>query len=167
MIKEIVSGGQTGTDQAGLLVAHELGITIGGYCPKGGLDEEGMCILDRYPSLLEASTPDPDERTRLNIDHSDGTLIVVPSWPLPSRIKDGTNLTIHYAQEQDKPFFIINLAEQSGVIDDVQQWVREHHIEKLNIAGPRESNSPGIYEQSCGLFRELLPALKSYPKMNL
>lgn len=167
MIKEIVSGGQTGVDQAGFFVATELELPVGGYCPKGGLDEEGMCILDRYPSLLEASTPDPDERTRLNIDHSDGTLIVVPSWPLPSRIKDGTNLTINYAQEQDKPFFIINLAEQSGVIDDVQQWVREHNIEKLNIAGPRESNSPGIYEQSRDLFRELLPALKSYPKMNL
>ena len=167
MIKEIVSGGQTGVDQAGFFVATELELPVGGYCPKGGLDEEGMCILDRYPSLLEASTPDPDERTRLNIDHSDGTLIVVPSWPLPSRIKDGTNLTINYAQEQDKPFFIINLAEQSSVINDVQQWVREHNIEKLNIAGPRESNSPGIYEQSRDLFRELLPALKSYPKMNL
>ena len=125
-----------------------------------------MCILDRYPSLLEASTFDPDERTRLNIDHSDGTLIIVPSWPLPSRIKDGTNLTINYAQEQGKPFFIINLAEQGSVIDDMQQWVKDHHIEKLNIAGPRESNSPGIYEQSCGLFRELFPALKYYPKLS-
>ena len=167
MIKEIVSGGQTGVDQAGFLVATELELPVGGYCPKGGLDEEGICILDRYPSLLEASTPDPDERTRLNIDHSDGTLIVVPSWPLPSRIKDGTNLTINYAQEQDKPFFIINLAEQSHVIDDVQQWVKDHHIEKLNIAGPRESNSPGIYEQSCNLFRELFPALKYNPKLSL
>ena len=36
MIKEIVSGGQTGVDQAGFFVATELELPVGGYCPKGG-----------------------------------------------------------------------------------------------------------------------------------
>ena len=56
MIEKIVSGGQTGVDQAGLLMATEMGIEVGGWCPKGGLDENGNCILDKYPTLKEATT---------------------------------------------------------------------------------------------------------------
>ena len=33
MIDKIVSGGQTGVDQAGLLIADELKMPIGGWCP--------------------------------------------------------------------------------------------------------------------------------------
>lgn len=85
MIKKLVSGGQTGVDQAALSIASELGITIGGWCPKRGLDENGICILKKYPNLQEATTSSPDERTKLNIMDSDGTLIIVPSWPLPEK----------------------------------------------------------------------------------
>jgi hypothetical protein len=35
MIKKIISGGQTGADQAGLDVAVELNIPHGGWIPKG------------------------------------------------------------------------------------------------------------------------------------
>lgn len=167
MIEKIVSGGQTGVDQAGFLIAKELGIPIRGYCPKGGLDESGKCILDLYSSLLQATTIDPDERTRLNIDYSDGTLIVVPSWPLPSHIKDGTNLTIDYAKEQDKPYLIINLAEQNDVIDTVQQWVNDNNIEQLNIAGPRESSCLGINRDASHLFLRVFPSLSAFTKLSI
>jgi hypothetical protein len=79
MIEKIVSGGQTGVDQAALLIASELGIETGGWCPKGGLDENGDCILAKYACMKETPTSEPDERTKLNIQDSDGTLIIVPS----------------------------------------------------------------------------------------
>lgn len=81
MIEKIISGGQTGVDQAALLVATKLDIEVGGWCPKGGSDENGHCILEQYSLMKEAKTTNPDERTRLNIEDSDGTLIIVPSIP--------------------------------------------------------------------------------------
>jgi Circularly permutated YpsA SLOG family len=158
MIEKIVSGGQTGVDQAALLVASELGITVGGWCPKGGLDENKVCMLGKYP-FKEATTADPDEKTKLNIRDSDGTLIIVPTLPLPEKIKDGTILTIEDANRQQKPYLIIRLDQKENVVDTLKEWVDKHNISILNIGGPRESNSPGIHQESCELFRELFAAL--------
>ena len=160
MIDKIVSGGQTGVDQAGLLIANELKIPLGGWCPKGGLDEDGTCILKIYPSLKETATTDPDERTKLNIRDSDGTLIIVPCLPLPEKIQDGTRLTIADAERQRKPFLIISLIDREHAVDEIREWISRESIRVLNIAGPRESNSPGIHSQACDLFRELFVALK-------
>ena len=112
MIEQVISGGQTGVDQAALSIAQEAGLTIGGWCPKGGLDANGVCILDTYPTLKQTTTTDPNERTKLNIDDSDGTLIIVPRLPLPESIVDGTRLTIEYATQQKKPHLIMMLQDQ-------------------------------------------------------
>ena len=40
MVKKIISGGQTGVDQAALDVAIKLGISHGGWIPKGRLTEK-------------------------------------------------------------------------------------------------------------------------------
>ncbi|KTD39114.1 putative molybdenum carrier [Legionella nautarum] len=155
MIEKIVSGGQTGVDQAALSIAAEMGINIGGWCPKGGLDENGSCILDVYPSLKETSTTNPDERTKLNIQDSDGTLIIVPTWPLAEKIKDGTRLSIEYAQKLGKPYLVIRLDKKNNASAKLKEWVEAQNIHILNIAGPRESSSPGINKKSYELFREL------------
>lgn len=122
MIEQIVSGGQTGVDQAALLIAKELGIPIGGWCPKGGFDENQQCVSGKY-SLREASTENPDERTRLNIDDSDGTLIIVPSLPMPDHITDGTNLTISYAEEQNKLYILRYFHPETFLLHTVQSNV--------------------------------------------
>lgn len=167
MIEKIVSGGQTGVDQAALFTASEMGLSIGGWCPKGGLDANGVNVLNTYPTLKQATTSDPNERTKLNIDDSDGTLIIVPSWPLPESIKDGTRLTIEYAKQQNKPSLIISLSERKESIATILHWVRDHNITILNIGGPRESNWPGIHNEACGLFRELFIALLSSARPKL
>ena len=41
MIRKIISGGQTGADQAALDAAIKLGIAHGGWIPKGRLTEKG------------------------------------------------------------------------------------------------------------------------------
>lgn len=160
MIEQIVSGGQTGVDQAVLLTASEFGIPVAGWCPKGGLDENNVCILHQHTSLREATTADPAERTKLNIRDSDGTLIIVPSWPLPENIKDGTWLTIDEAHHTGKPYLVINLAKKQDAADKVQQWLEQHDIKVLNVGGPRESNSPGIYQETCELFQALFESLR-------
>lgn len=159
MIKKIISGGQTGVDQAALFVATELGIDIGGWCPKGGLDEDNNCIHDHYNSMQDAQTAHPDERTKLNIEASDGTLIIVPSLPLPEKIKDGTLLTIEFVKEKKKPYFIIRL-DQADSSSEFGNWLNENNIFVLNIAGPRESNAPGINKHSIELLRDMIKSLR-------
>lgn len=165
MIKKIVTGGQTGVDQAALSMAIETGLSVSGWCPKGGLDANGVCVLGTYPTLQEASTPEPNERTMLNIDDSDGTLVIVPQLPLPDSIVDGTRLTIDYAAQQNKPLLIISLSNKAGAVETILDWIHQNSIRVLNIGGPRESNWPGIHREACDLFRELFTALQ--PRVSL
>lgn len=158
MITGIISGGQTGVDQAALEVATELGIPTGGWCPKGGLDENSKPIPKKY-HLQETESAKPDIRTVLNILDSDGTLILVPKLPLPDNIKDGTNLTIDTVKKRDKHFLIIDLSSAQNTTAKIIKWIADNNIKILNIAGPRESNSKGIYDLACKLFRDCFPAI--------
>ncbi len=151
MLKKIVSGGQTGVDRAALDVAIQLNISHGGWCPKGRLAELGEVIPMKY-HLVETLSDQPSERTILNIRDSDATLIIVPSLPL--EVTDGTILTIQEVKKTGKIHFIFNLAGEQKV-QDIQNWLSDNNIEILNIAGPRESQSLGIYEKSFCLLMDV------------
>ncbi|MDF1678055.1 MAG: putative molybdenum carrier protein [Legionellaceae bacterium] len=114
-----------------------------------------IITLERF-AFRQANTSDPDERTKLNIRDSDGTLIIVPTLPLPDTIRDGTLLTIEEAKRTGKPHLIIALNEREAAVDTIRSWVDENNIHTLNIGGPRESNSPSVYEDTCELLRALL-----------
>ena len=73
MIKKIISGGQTGADQAGLEAAIELGIAHGGWIPKGRKTEDGP--LPAKYKLKEMGTTSYPKRTEQNILDSEGTVI--------------------------------------------------------------------------------------------
>lgn len=146
-IEKIISGGQTGVDRAALDMAFELGIKSGGWCTKGRLAEDGR-IPDRYP-LTEARTPRYPERTRLNVRDSDGTLILKVG-----KLKGGTALTAKIAGEMGKPFLIVDL-ELNPDPAEVRRWIQENSIHSLNIAGPRESGSPGIHDLALGFLRKV------------
>jgi predicted Rossmann-fold nucleotide-binding protein len=64
MVVKIISGGQTGTDRAGLDAAMEAGIPVGGYCPKGRPAEDGT-VPDKYP-LIELTKGGYPARTEPN-----------------------------------------------------------------------------------------------------
>ena len=169
MITKIISGGQTGADRASMDIAIEMDISYGGWCPKGRIDEIGL-IPKKYEKMTEIGgvfkndKDNYDARTILNIKSSDGTIIFVPSIPLPPNIKDGTLLTIKEVIAQKKPFLLVEVTkpfEQN--ISACSEWVKEHNISTLNIAGPRESSSPGIYNQVCELLRKVLPELLPSP----
>lgn len=142
MIEVIVSGGQTGADRAALDVAIELNINHHGWCPKGRKAEDGI-IPDRY-ILRETETDDYSERTKLNIRDSDGTVIFVPSTSI--KVTDGTLLTIKEVYERKKPHLIIDVSQNKNINDLFEKWVIKNNIKIINIAGPRESQHPGIYQ---------------------
>lgn len=144
---KIVSGGQTGVDQAALKAAITLGIPHGGWCPKGRLSENGE--IPKEFDLKETVSSDYSERTKKNIDDSDGTLIVIDG-DLKS-ITDGTILTIQDLKRKNKPYFLINLSHEFSE-SKLGQWIKKNDISILNVAGPRESQSPGIHKKSFSFF---------------
>jgi len=137
---KIISGGQTGVDRAALDAAIELGIPHGGWCPAGRRSEDGR-IPDRY-QLAETDSTEYRVRTERNLLDSDGTLIVCRG-----KLRGGTKLTRRFASRHDKPCFVVDLQE-SPEPEMVRQWIRECKIATLNIAGPRESQQPGIAEEA-------------------
>lgn len=143
-VTKIISGGQTGVDRAALDVAVELGIACGGWCPKGRAREDGP-IPDYYP-LVETPSTDPAQRTEWNVRDADATLIIAQG-----KLTGGTALTRRLARSMKKPCLVTNPAEAiSGAT--VRDWLDDHQVEVLNVAGPRASNDPHIYE----LARQLL-----------
>lgn len=165
MLEKIISGGQTGVDRAALDAAIDLNIDFGGWCPKGRIDEHGT-IPKKYDQLIEISNEVKNEaenyntRTKQNIQDTDATLIFVPTIPLPQQITDGTRLTINEVCRQNKPYFLINLSSSNK--DNSSKciaWAKAHNIRTLNVAGPRESSSEGIYDESYTYLINLLPEL--------
>jgi 2'-5' RNA ligase len=161
MLRRVVSGGQTGVDRAALDVAAELGFESGGWCPAGRWAEDGP-IDRRYP-LAETPSADPEERTRLNVRDSDATLVLVPGeGPAPS---PGTNLTIEEAGRQSRPIFVLRIPGSAPA--DAARWIDEHKIRTLNIAGPRESEAPGLHAAASEVLRAVLTPFRPRQTLRL
>ena len=146
-VKRIVSGGQTGVDRAALDVAIELGIEHGGWCPRGRLAEDGA-IPARY-RLTETVSAEYGERTEKNALDSDGTLILYRG-----KLTGGTSLTRKLAQWYRKPCITFDL-EKRVSLSRARHWLDEKKIRVLNVAGPRESSAPGIYDEARGFLTKL------------
>jgi len=142
-ILKIISGGQTGADMGGLIAAREAGIPTGGTAPAGWLTEEGpkRKLLKSF-GLVECVEPGYPARTRINVLQSDGTLIV------GNHESGGTALTCDIAKSARKAVFLLPLLDAvvDGEIARFRKWIDEENIRILNVAGNRESNSPGISE---------------------
>ena len=148
---KIISGGQTGVDRAALDAAIALGIPHGGWCPKGRRAELETVIPEKY-NLKETDSREFEERTKLNIRDSDGTLILVLETPI--KVTDGTILTIETVRESNKPYFIIDLSKETE-IEKLLTWINDNNIKILNVAGPRESQARGIYLSSFILLNKI------------
>ena len=152
---KIISGGQSGVDRVALDFALQYGILCGGWCPKGRKAEDGR-IDEKYP-LTETTDDNYDIRTKLNVEESDGTLIFFKKMP-----DKGTLLTKEFANKINKPVLEINLSDnQKQNLQIVNTWLQDYNFKILNIAGPRESNSPGIYNDSLGFLEQLLKKANS------
>lgn len=147
---KVISGGQTGVDRAALDAATEAGLECGGWCPKGRKAEDGV-IPARYP-VRETAVEDYVTRTRLNVRDSDATLIIATPGPL----NGGTLLTLNTCVREGKPVRVVSCDRlQAPVVATVQEWLVRNRVLVLNIAGPRESNCPGIYQQALEFLRAM------------
>jgi predicted Rossmann fold nucleotide-binding protein DprA/Smf involved in DNA uptake len=154
-LRKIISGGQTGADRAAWDAAIEAGIATGGFVPVGRQAEDGP-IPGKYPHLIETGTSDTATRTRLNVIDSDATLLFSHGPPT-----GGSRLTAELAAEHFKPLLHIDLsrAPSEGTVERVAYWLRSTNIYVLNVAGPRASEDPLIYDAVRELLNELFSSL--------
>lgn len=131
-LDKIISGGQTGADMAGLIFAHKIGIATGGTAPKGYKTESGNMthLLKDMFGLSEFG--DYKQRTIINIEDADGTVIFA------DRTSSGSLLTVKKCREMKKPYTV------SPSPETFLKWLGDNKIKILNVAGNRESVSPGI-----------------------
>jgi Circularly permutated YpsA SLOG family len=149
---KIISGGQTGVDQAALRVAEALGIEAGGWCPPGRVCESGR-IPDRFPlqetpeeRSVRAREVPRSMRTEWNVRDADATLILrlIPTESSSHR-DPGTIWTFECAILYGKALLLCGVGEAMDANPRmVRTWLNSLKVRTLNVAGPAESRQPGI-----------------------
>jgi len=134
---KIISGGQTGIDELGLVIAKDLGLETGGTAPKGYKTEDGpnYKLRDVY-GLKEHSSSAYPPRTKCNIQDSNCTLI------FGDVSEAGTKLTVQLCKEERKPHLV------NPTITEIVELRKRIQPEVINIAGNRKSklsDSDAIY----------------------
>lgn len=148
------SGGQSGIDRAALDAARFLNIKITGFVPKGGLAEDYLppkSLLNDYPELKETDSTDVNVRTELNVLNSDLTLIFGDI-----NKSSGTKLTWELCTKHCKTAIIVDSMSPEELYNKVQKLDKFNDI---NIAGPRESEEPGIYKKTYNFLVSFLNLL--------
>jgi hypothetical protein len=87
----------------------------------------------------------------MNIEDSDGTLIICRGG-----LAGGTALTRALALRRGKPLLVVDVAlfERKEAAQAIRAFIRENGISILNVAGPRESQCPGIYRAATVILTE-------------
>ena len=153
LLSKIISGGQTGVDRGALDAAIELGIEHGGKRPRGRLAEDGR--IPRKYLMQETRSGRYSFRTERNVIEADGTLIL-----LYGPISGGTAFTRRMAIKNHQPFKQFDLTTPPE-LEEVVQWIVDHKIQTLNVAGPRESSCDGIGSLARQLCLELFTLVRS------
>jgi hypothetical protein len=145
-LRKVISGGQTGADQAGLRAAVRSDIATGGHAPRGWLTEAGPAPwleaygLAEHPGGYAA-------RTVANVRDADATLA------FEAVRSAGTDLTCRECERLGRPLLVVVLRNWGDTVAprdmafsprDVADWLTEQAVATLNVAGNRESRAPGI-----------------------
>lgn len=152
---KILSGGQTGVDRAALDTAVAKGLAHGGWCPKGGWAEdlpEPPGLLAAYPQLRETTKAEPGQRTQWNVRDADRLMVLVDSAGI--EVSPGSQAARDFAMTLGKPHIVLDL-DTSEALARARAFLGQGDM-SVCIAGPRESEAPGIYAKARAFLGALL-----------
>lgn len=163
-LQRVISGAQTGADQAGLTVAVALGYQPGGMVPKGRRTEAGPLTDAQMAAwrLIESRYAGYEHRTRQNVRVSDGTVV------FGARFDTGSALTLSFCDAFGKPKLPVVVGAPHtypAAACAVRAWIVQERIRVLNVAGNRESKSPGIFDAVVAILTEALSPCASSPAL--
>lgn len=134
MLKLVISGGQSGCDQAAWRAAKSLGILTFGYMSRGWLTEDGpRPEFAQLYSAIEHESSEYPPRTAANVAIADATI-----W-LGKGDSAGFACTLKATKKHSKPFWVLPMDREPR---DLVTLVRGFGYSSLNIAGSRESSNP-------------------------
>jgi hypothetical protein len=138
MLGKLISGGQTGADQAGWRAAQAFGVPTGGWMPNGFLTEDGPHpeFAAGYGAAEMPTDSDP-ARTAQNVQDSDA-----PLW-FGETTTPGAQATVGTCHRFGKRCMLV-YPGASFEPSHVATWIAENQIRTLNMAGNHESEEPGI-----------------------
>lgn len=162
MLKKVISGGQTGADEAGLFAAKKYGLQTGGHVPKGFLTEKGSNTnLGTDYGLVETTTATYPPRTRLNAQNSDGTIRFAKNFNSAGEV-----CTLNAINEFNKPYINVH-PNKPPTPEAIAQWIIDNNIETLNVAGNRESTAQGLFEYTVNFLTEVFQCLERLGKLSV
>tara|TARA_Y100000310_G_C20639228_1_gene792924 strand:+ start:203 stop:754 length:552 start_codon:yes stop_codon:yes gene_type:complete len=151
----VISGGQTGADIGGLVAAQACKIPTTGYTTKGCRTERGPqpILLSKF-NLVEHTESGYDKRTIENASVADVTIVFATN---PDSA--GTKLTIKSALDAYKGYFlVVDFSNEEKL--KLLSFLNAMQPNIINIAGNRESVSPGISEKVRDILKFVLPRYK-------
>lgn len=157
MLDKILSGGQTGADQAGWRVAQAFGVPTGGWMARGFLTEDGPRpeFAERYGAAELPSESDL-ARTEQNVQDSDATL-----W-FGAPTTAGAQSTVGACHRFGKPCLPV-YPGAAFEPSHVATWLTENRIRTLNVAGNPESEEPEIGDRVEPFLGQVLRQLGHIP----
>ena len=135
-LEMIISGGQTGADQAGLFAAKKYKIKTGGFAPEGWKTLTGPNpeLLQDTFGLAELRGGGYKQRTWANVIISDGTIRFAVSFNT-----GGERCTRQAIKYCNRPHFDIDLKiEDEEETERAADWIKKNSIFVLNVAGNSE-----------------------------
>lgn len=141
MIGKIISGGESGVEQAALDIAVKMDIARGGWITSWQKEDLGK-KAGRY-GLSEMPDVNYARVAEHNVSDSNGVLII-------SRGDLISNSALHrrIAQKINRPCLCIDLNKTAEfqATEQISAWIARHRIRILNITGPKESGEGRFYE---------------------
>ena len=140
MLEKMISGGETGANQAAWQAATAFGVPTGGWVPKGFLTEDGPRPRVR-PAIWRGGAA-LGQRARSHRTERPGRRRDPLVWPDDDigRSRDGRGVS-HVWQT-----VYAGLPGRGVQPAHVAAWIIENTIKTLNVAGNREHEEPGIGE---------------------
>lgn len=166
----VISGGQTGADQGGLMGARDQRVYTAGTAPAFYRTSDGVNPLLELLNLKARG--DYRSRTISNIRASDGTLILAFDAQSP-----GTKLTIEQCELLKKPYLLIDLIltglENPISVDTsynlariAAEFVLKNQIQVLNVAGNRDARGETrVFDTSRRIVSTMLALLDDQKKL--
>lgn len=151
----IWSGGQTGVDRAAWDAAPACGLEQDGWVPKGRLAEDGR-IPDRY-RCRETDSTEYSDRTEKNLREADFTLILAFG-----ELTGGTLYTKQLCLRYHRPHVVVDLdkSDEQDALRDTAILLGNRKIQTLNVAGPRASFQPDVYDRAFRFLSKLFSQIR-------
>ncbi len=174
-LQRIISSAQTGVERSALDSAiGRLMYAWGGWVPRGRIASDGEISSSYFESdrldsgLEECEKGRPFMARYRNIRDSDATLIIRKTKGV---LPEGVKLTIQTCRKLERPYKIFD-PFKTWKVPAAVKWVCELNLEEgsgeersirtLNIVGPSEERSPGIYDRSLIYINDILSYVSIY-----